>query len=448
MSNNETTIQLSKRELQVLEMVATGASNQQIARQLVISINTVKTHVRNIHEKLGVQSRTEATLRAIQEGWIVVDNKLAAPEGNEVLTKTYLFTTGAQPPLVRWQQFYLWLAILLALGVMILPLIPQSLPKTGDTYLPPPIGAQAPTPAPLNKNSSSWVSRGPMPTQRAGLGLAAFEGRIFAIGGLKVYNQATRLVEIYDPTTGSWTEGENKPTATTYVSGVVLDDKIYAPGGCTSENQAKDSLEIYDPQTDSWKQGESLPEPRCGYGLVAFEDKIYLFGGWNGESFEDTVFVFSPKENKWAVMDSPMPQAKGYLGAAVLNETIYVVGGYDGKIEFNQTYVFRPQTGEWLEKSPMQEKRGGLKLISVANNLYAIGGGSQAVISNEKYNPDTDAWTTLDTPFNHQWSNMGLTAIDTKIYAMGGWNGTEGKLMDAVVSHQFLFQIFLPFSSK
>jgi DNA-binding CsgD family transcriptional regulator len=71
MSNAEAPI--SDREIEVLRLVATGATNREIASRLVISVNTVKVHLRNIFEKLDVQSRTEATLYAIQQGWVEVD---------------------------------------------------------------------------------------------------------------------------------------------------------------------------------------------------------------------------------------------------------------------------------------------------------------------------------------------------------------------------------------
>lgn len=57
---------LSKRELEVLKVLATGMSNQEIADQLFISLKTVKTHVSNIFTKLQVTDRTQATIYAIQ----------------------------------------------------------------------------------------------------------------------------------------------------------------------------------------------------------------------------------------------------------------------------------------------------------------------------------------------------------------------------------------------
>ena len=56
--------QLTSRELEVLEMLAAGRSNQAIASQLVVTLDTVKKHVGHVLGKLGAANRTEAVARA------------------------------------------------------------------------------------------------------------------------------------------------------------------------------------------------------------------------------------------------------------------------------------------------------------------------------------------------------------------------------------------------
>jgi len=57
-------LELSKREMEVLSLMAEGLSNQEIASQLFISLSTVKTHNQNLFEKLDVKRRTQAVEKA------------------------------------------------------------------------------------------------------------------------------------------------------------------------------------------------------------------------------------------------------------------------------------------------------------------------------------------------------------------------------------------------
>jgi pimeloyl-ACP methyl ester carboxylesterase/DNA-binding CsgD family transcriptional regulator len=59
---------LSQREVEVLRLLAAGKSNQQIADELVISLNTVRRHVSNVFDKLGVANRAQATAYAKDHG--------------------------------------------------------------------------------------------------------------------------------------------------------------------------------------------------------------------------------------------------------------------------------------------------------------------------------------------------------------------------------------------
>jgi RNA polymerase sigma factor (sigma-70 family) len=63
---------LSPRELEVLELVAAGRTNKEIAQQLDISNQTVKNHVSSILRKLAVNDRTQAVVYAMRRGWIKV----------------------------------------------------------------------------------------------------------------------------------------------------------------------------------------------------------------------------------------------------------------------------------------------------------------------------------------------------------------------------------------
>lgn len=452
MADSVSDIELSKREQEVLELVVTGASNKEIAQRLVISVNTVKVHVRNIFEKLNVQSRTEATRLALQEKLVSV-----AAEGSAVTDavdsssriRSFLIDTRNAKALPAWQQYYLLGAVLLAALVVIVPLVPRETPKSIPNL--PVIYAQPSTPTPPPQNGTDpnrWTTHATMPSSRAGLAVVAVDRELFAIGGVRDNNKATRLVEIYDTVTDSWSEGATKPTATTNIAAATLDGKIFVPGGCTNDGQAVDILEIYDPASDSWERGQPMPAPRCGYGLAVVEDTLYLFGGWNGEAFENTIFAYTASEKSWELLDQTLSAPVGFAGTGVLNGIIYLIGGYDGSQEFDTTYAFDPTSRQLTEKAKLREKRGGLGVVAGGRNLYAVGGGwGHNSTSSEKYNPATNDWTEIETPFTGQWRNLGLVTVDTSIYAVGGWNGDEEAYMDSVVSYQFIYQLFLPISS-
>jgi LuxR family transcriptional regulator, maltose regulon positive regulatory protein len=59
---------LTRRELEVLRLLAAGTPNRAIAEQLVVTLDTVKSHVTHIFDKLGVTNRTQAVSRARELG--------------------------------------------------------------------------------------------------------------------------------------------------------------------------------------------------------------------------------------------------------------------------------------------------------------------------------------------------------------------------------------------
>jgi DNA-binding CsgD family transcriptional regulator/N-acetylneuraminic acid mutarotase len=431
---------ISEREIEVLQLVATGATNQEIARDLVISKNTVKVHLRNIFEKLGVQSRTEAALYAIRQGWVEVDDSepVAGPTASEMAPTTQAESTDLPRAIRWWQRGYALAAVLLAVLLLLLPAVQkgnQAVALSSPISDQPMAGSTS-----LRAETSRWTHLAGLPTPRTRLALVAYDNRLYAIGGDQE-SGVTGQTEVYSPETDSWSTGVPKPTPVSNVGAVVVDGHIYVPGGCIGLTGVTNHLEVYDPANDTWDQAATLPTPVCAYALATVGHKIYLFGGWDGLQFVDRVFAYDPEEDAWTERGH-LPSPRGFAAAGVIKDTVYVVGGYDGLREFADTYAYDVKLDKWTERAPMSVGRGGLGVAVMNDKLYAIGGGWDTYLAtNERYDPVSDTWTLFESPVVGEWRNLGVAPLGTQIYAVGGWSGAYTNTTEA---YQAIFRLIMP----
>lgn len=455
---------LSERELEVLKLVATGATNQQIARELVISPNTVKVHLRNIFEKLGVQSRTEATMEAVRRGWVHV-----AGEAGEVSSQELAPAVDVEPPapqlppislpelmpqaparrnVAPWQRWLLVAVLLLALLGAIAPSWLTSRSAAGALTAFTDVGRPQVDP-PARVAAQRWTAGAPMPEARSRLALAAGGSRLYAIGG-ETADGVTGEVAIYDPKTNGWLPGAAKPLPVANIGAGVIDGRVYVPGGSTAGGGVSDVLEIYDPASDAWSSGPKLPRPLTAYASAVWNGKLYLMGGWDGSSYRRETLIFDPAKGTWE--DGPaLPSARAFAGAAVLKDIIYVVGGANGRSELADMLALNPRTdsgrpAEWTAKAPLKEPRSGLAVAAVGNQVFALGGSrGDGETFNEQYDIRLDAWSRLGTPMAGAWRNLAAAALNNKVHAAGGWSGAY---LDVHEEYAALIQLLIPLTNS
>jgi DNA-binding CsgD family transcriptional regulator len=441
---------LSEREMEVLRLVATGATNQEIARALVISPNTVKVHLRNIFEKLGVQSRTEATMEAVRRSWVTVPG--AKEASGEVVaagaSEAVVMSAPARQPARPWQRAYLVAAAILVLAALFVPSWWQERIRTPAVTPFTDLG-QPESPPVLRPEVARWAGLAALPQARSRLAVVADESRIYAIGG-ETAAGVTGEVEIYDPASNGWLAGPAKPTPVSNVAAVLLDRRVYVPGGTTSTGSVTNVLEVYDPAAGAWETRAPMPVPMAGYALAALQGKMILLGGWDGVSYRAETYVYDPAADHWSQATS-MPAPRAFAAAGVLDDEIYVVGGRNGEGELNTVDAYDPgaegsATGPWSARPPMNGARGGFGLAPIGSRLYAVGGGWMTPLAfNEQYDSRTEAWSRFETPVAGQWRNLGLVAFNQKLYAIGGWGGGYLSLNE---SYQALLRQLLPLGSK
>jgi DNA-binding CsgD family transcriptional regulator len=351
---NENT--LSSREEEILQLVATGMTNREIAQQLTISPNTVKVHLSNIYEKIQVASRTEATLYGIEHGIVDVPGGEAESPLPEELP---------QWRVVLDKYMWVWVSVVFVLLV--------ALVTAGINIL-----RQEPTPEEiaLADAEARWQELAPMPEPRVGMAAVSYDGDIYAIAGEGSEGvQAT--VFRYNPEDDTWGTLRDKPTPVRDVKGALIGEKIYVPGGLTEDGSPTDILEIYDPRTDAWSVGASLPKAISAYALADFEGQLYLFGGWDGVGALADVVVYDPVDDTWRE-GTPMVMAKYDAGAVSLADKIVVLGGRNEAGALKETQAYYPSRelenqNSWRAYINLPEPCYGFSAEAINEIIYVLG---------------------------------------------------------------------------
>jgi N-acetylneuraminic acid mutarotase len=423
-----------------------------IARDLSISPNTVKVHLRNVFTKLEISSRTEATVIAIREGWVEVGDGAEDGAGQEGTTGAPERFRVGQPTVVQPEPLS-WFRRLAMVATLVLVTAAMALARPRAAAVPEePCGDEFTAACGSDTNGlaieepeSLWVSLASMPEARGRFALVALQNSLYVIGG-ETSSGVTGALAIYDVEADAWREGAPKPTPVANLAATVHDGLIYALGGRDADGAPLSAVEVYDPATGLWSTGVPLPRPVMAHAAASDGEQLMVFGGSDGTSYTGLAWSWASGSDRWRALP-PLPTPRGFIGAALLDGRIYLTGGYDGRKEYADCDWFDPGAGVFGECPSMSAPRGGVGAAAVAGNLFVIGGGWESfTVFSERYNPRSDLWYRIETPVllaGGEWLNLGVAGVGTRIFALGGWQ--QGRYVNLNQAYETLpNRLYLP----
>jgi N-acetylneuraminic acid mutarotase len=284
-----------------------------------------------------------------------------------------------------------------------------------------------------------WSNGKDMPTPRTEASAAAAGDKIYVIGGADYSENLTGKrfdkLEIYDTQNNKWiTSAKAMPLAIDHGVAAAYNGKIYVVGGFIEGRVPTNKLFIYDVIKDEWKEGKSMPSPRAAFGAQFVNGTLYVVGGLNNSEVPlNTMEAYDPQSNRW-ISKAPMPTARHHLELAVADGKLFALGGRilgDGvpstDIEqslssFNRNEMYDPATDKWTVKQPMLEKLSVFGSASANSQIYIFGGediNGGYLDGVEKYDPLSNKWT-YEPPMPSKRIGLKAVTVGDKIYTIGG----------------------------
>lgn len=429
--------EISDREIEILQLLSQGKSNKDIARELFISINTVKVHLSNIFKKLNVSSRTEATVYAIEHGMVEFPRQ-ATEERESIVSES----NNTKP--TPWETFhrgYWWLALSLGVGLLIGLFILLANGRIFSTL------TSTPNAIVDSLSQERWTLAAVIPQPRARMAVATAQNFIYVIGGVSAKGVES-LVQKYDKTNNIWIDLAEKPTAVSDADATIVGGKIFVPGGILANGIVTDIFEVYSPETDTWEKRSPIPFPLSNYGIASFEGKIFIFGGWNGSKEMDTVLKYEPSSDKWQSLTS-LPTARSNPSVVVVDDLIYVIGGDSNGTRLKIDEVYAPSQDiaagkPWSSQVGLPEDFDLVGAQNVMGSLFIFGQSSDSNFTLLNFTPQNRVWSEYsESPPVTISNDPRMAVLGGDVYFIGGYDAT-GRVTDSLVRYQAVYTIVLP----
>jgi len=418
---------LSDRELEILELVSQGKSNKQIASDLFISINTVKVHLSNIFRKIDVNTRTEATLYAMEHGIVKQAQNGSGyfEASDEERLKKESFERNNR---ISNLTVLGLVAFLFLLGTIVFFTTRPTRPDDSEIL------------SILSENR--WVKMDDLPIPLSQTTALTYDGKIYLFGGM-TESGVSGQVWVYDIQGNSWTRRSDKPTAASDLKAAILGENIYLPGGIDDQGNALSIVEVYNGASDSWTIAAPLPQPLSNYAIEVFAGKIFIIGGKSGDKVQNNIYSYDPVSNQWQI-EQPLTSKRFNLESILWGGRIYLVGGNDGITDLATVESFVPALSQnstiiFREERSLPEPSSNCSGEQILDTLFVI-----CPTKIMKLATDRSSWITEPNPptFNLD-PGFATTNLSNNLYIMGGIS-ESGKAGSAFIRYQALYSIMLP----
>lgn len=231
--------------------------------------------------------------------------------------------------------------------------------------------------------AGTWALGGALSEARGDPGLALLQdGRVLALSGEGVSEEALTSCEVYDAATDTWSPAAAAPYGTRFPGVAVLDDgKVLMAGGRTTLGDSLADTARYDPVADAWTSLPALNLPRAFHTLTRLPGGDALaVAGFRDFAATDIVERFSVVRGDWVVA-APMLHARHVHTADLLPSGRLLVTGGSNEIltdgAMRSTELYDAATDTWVEAGDMVENRCNHRTSVLGDGSVLVTGGAQ-----------------------------------------------------------------------